>query len=128
MDALDEGKSLVIYPEGGIISTNPPELAPFKDGAFMAAIAKQIPIVPVTIPHNWIILPDGPLLLRAGKIKVIFHEPISTEGYRTNDMDRLRSAVREVIERELKLQSASHEYRQEDIAQNRASFSAGNQA
>jgi 1-acyl-sn-glycerol-3-phosphate acyltransferase len=128
MDALDEGKSLVIYPEGGIVSTHPPEMAQFKDGAFMAAIAKQIPLVPVTIPNNWIILPDGPLLLRAGKVKVIFHEPISTEGYRTADMDRLRSMVKGVIERELKLQSAQHEYRQEDLAQNRSPVSAGNQA
>ena len=128
MEALDEGKNLVIYPEGGIHSTCPPEMAPFKAGAFRAAIAKQIPIVPVTIPHNWIILPDGPLLLNAGKIKVIFHEPIATEGYQPNEVSRLRSRVREVIETELKLHTSRHEYRQEDIAQDRSPVSAGNQA
>jgi 1-acyl-sn-glycerol-3-phosphate acyltransferase len=128
VDALGEGKSLVIYPEGGILSQTPPELAPFKDGAFRAAIEKQIPIVPVTIPHNWIILPDGPLLLNRGKITVIFHEPISTEGYKPESVGELRARVREVIERELKQHAATHEYRPENFAQNRAPVPAGNQS
>ncbi|MEJ0033056.1 MAG: 1-acyl-sn-glycerol-3-phosphate acyltransferase [Bacteroidota bacterium] len=29
LQALDEGKSLVIYPEGGIVSTAPPNLGTF---------------------------------------------------------------------------------------------------
>ena len=128
MDALAEGKSLVIYPEGGIYSKYPPELAPFKDGAFHAAIEKQIPIVPVTIPYNWIILPDGPLLLNAGKVKVIFHEPIQTGGYNIDQVSALKARVREVIEKELKLQTAPNEYRQENLAQDRSPVSAGNQA
>ena len=128
IDALEAGKSLVIYPEGGIASLCPPEMAPFKDGAFRAAIEKQIPIVPVTIPYNWIILPDGPLLLNPGRIKVIFHEPISTSGYKPESVAELRTRVRDVIERELKLHAAGNEYRQENLAQDRSPVSAGNQA
>ncbi len=101
MEALDEGKSLVIYPEGGIISTSPPDLAPFKDGAFRAAIEKQIPIVPVTIPHNWIILPDGEFLVHWGVITVIFHEPIDTKGYTLDDIGKLKERVKEVLTIEL---------------------------
>lgn len=106
LEALDEGKSLVIYPEGGIISTSPPNLANFKDGAFRAAIEKQIPIVPVTIPHNWIILPDGEFLVNWGLITVIFHEPIETKGLALDDIDRLKDMVREVLSTELAKQNS----------------------
>ncbi len=52
MEAIDHGKSLVIFPEGGIITEREPVLSRFKDGAFRIAIDKQIPIVPVSIPYN----------------------------------------------------------------------------
>jgi 1-acyl-sn-glycerol-3-phosphate acyltransferase len=124
IDALDEGKSLVIYPEGGMTSASPPDLAPFKDGAFRAAIEKQIPIVPVTIPFNWIILPDGPLLLRWGKIKVIFHEPIETQGLTPASVGELRTRVREIIDKELRLQTSRHEHRQANASEDRAPLQA----
>jgi len=101
LQALDEGKSLVIYPEGGIISTMPPQMGSFKDGAFRAAIEKQIPIVPVTIPHNWIILPDGDFLVRCGLITVIFHEPIETKGLTLDDISTVKETVRSTIATEL---------------------------
>jgi 1-acyl-sn-glycerol-3-phosphate acyltransferase len=101
LQALDEGKSLVIYPEGGIISTTPPIMASFKDGAFRAAIEKQIPIVPVTIPHNWIILPDGEFLVHLGVITVIFHEPIETKGLTLDDIAKVKEEVRSTIATEL---------------------------
>ena len=104
MDAIDEGKSLVIYPEGGIISHRPPRLAKFKDGAFRAAIQKQIPIVPVTIPYNWLILPDEKeLLLKPGTIKIIFHEPIETTGMSLTETDSLKEKVYQIIDNELRI-------------------------
>lgn len=103
LQALDEGKSLVIYPEGGIITHQVPHMARFKDGAFRAAIEKQIPIVPVTIPDNWIILPDEKnLLLRWGVVKVIFHEPIETKGLTFNELGILKQQVFDVIQNELR--------------------------
>ena len=105
MAALEQGKSLVIYPEGGIISAQPPAMAPFKDGAFRAAIEKQIAVVPVTIPFNWIILPDeSPIRLKRGLVKVIFHEPIETTGLLLSDTPQLKQQVYAVIEEELKKQ------------------------
>jgi 1-acyl-sn-glycerol-3-phosphate acyltransferase len=102
MEAIDEGKSLTIFPEGGIISKHPPHMVKFKDGAFRTAIEKQIAIVPVTIPFNWVILPDKePLRLHRGKIKVIFHEPIETKGYTLEEIETLKRKVFEVIEKEL---------------------------
>jgi 1-acyl-sn-glycerol-3-phosphate acyltransferase len=101
LDAIDEGKSLVIFPEGGIVTEKDPVMSRFKDGAFRVAIEKQIPIVPVTIPHNWIILPPDQFLLRWHPITVIFHEPIDTKGLTLNDVDALKVKVFGVIESEL---------------------------
>lgn len=100
--AIEEGKSLVFYPEGGIYTQHPPEMARFKDGAFRLAIEKQIPVVPVTITNNWIILPPDEFLLRQGNVKVIFHEPIETKGMTLNDTDLLKNRVFRIIENELK--------------------------
>jgi 1-acyl-sn-glycerol-3-phosphate acyltransferase len=100
--ALDDGKSLMIFPEGGIITKKPPHMAHFKDGAFRIAIEKQIPIVPVTIPLNWIILPDHQLMrLHRGIVKVIFHEPIETKTYTLEKIDDLKNKVFDIINTEL---------------------------
>lgn len=99
--ALDEGKSIVIYPEGGIFSPYPPQLARFKEGPFRLAIEKQIPVVPVTIPNNWIILPPHEFLVRLGVVEVVFHKPIDTQGMTLADMDRLMRHVEQVITKEL---------------------------
>lgn len=100
--AIDEGKNLMIFPEGGILTTNPPEMTRFKDGAFRTAIEKQITIIPVTIPYNWIILPDSSFLPRRHKMKIIYHEPIETQGLTLADMPALKQKTYEVINSELK--------------------------
>jgi 1-acyl-sn-glycerol-3-phosphate acyltransferase len=100
--ALDEGKSLMIFPEGGIISTNPPAMSRFKDGAFRLALEKQISIVPVTLPYNWIILPDTmPMLLRWKKLHLVFHEPIDPSEYASIDAETLKARVYGILEQEL---------------------------
>ncbi len=102
VEAIEQGKSLIIFPEGGMVTQHPPRMGRFKDGAFRAAIEKQIPIVPVTIPNNWIILPDASSLrLKRGLVKVIFHKPIATQGLTLADMDGLKEQVFDVIDRQL---------------------------
>jgi 1-acyl-sn-glycerol-3-phosphate acyltransferase len=102
LKAIDEGKSLVIYPEGGIVTAKEPVMGRFKDGAFRAAIEKQIPIVPVTLPNNWIILPPDEFLIRWNPVRVIFHEPIETKGLQLSDVNALKDKVHGIIEVELK--------------------------
>ncbi|MEM7108261.1 MAG: lysophospholipid acyltransferase family protein [Bacteroidota bacterium] len=100
-EAIDVGKSLMIFPEGGILSQKMPEMHRFKDGAFRIAIEKQIPVVPVTIPFNWIILPDDSLLPRLHQLKVVFHKPIRTEGLRLENLENLKQQTFNVINAEL---------------------------
>ncbi len=105
--AIEEGKSLVIFPEGGIVAQDPPNMARFKDGPFRVAIEKQIPIIPVTIPYNWIILPDdGKMMVTKRHSKLIFHEPIPTAGMDIKDMDALKEQVYQIILTELKKYNA----------------------
>ena len=93
----------MIFPEGGIVSKNMPQMARFKDGAFRLAIEKQIPIVPITIPYNWIWLPDdGKLLLHRHENLIIFHDPIKTKDFTIENIGLLKTKVFEVISNELK--------------------------
>ena len=86
-----------------MVSEKEPAMAKFKDGAFRIAIEKQIAIVPVTIPYNWIILPPDQFLLRWHKLKVIFHEPLETTGMTLDDVDMLKQRLFTTIDQELKL-------------------------
>lgn len=102
LKALNEGKSLVVFPEGGIYSEHPPTMAPFRHGAFTAAIEKKIAIAPVSIPFNWIILPDdGKFILKRRRIKIIFHEPIETSGMIMDDLEGLKNKTFSIIQREV---------------------------
>ncbi len=104
MRTLAEGRSIVIFPEGGIKSENPPQMVyPFKDGAFTMAIQKQVPVVPITLVNNYRILPDGPQFrVHWQPVEVVFHEPIPTVGLTQADSDALREQAYQVIDRELK--------------------------
>lgn len=119
-EALENNRSVVIFPEGGILTATPPAMSRFKNGAFKLAIEKQIPIIPVTIPYNWIILPDdGRLLLKRKKVKVIYHEAIETKGLTHDDLHTLKDRVYGVIDNELK--SVMYANQQEDFREYSAS-------
>jgi len=101
---IDAGGSISIFPEGTIPRENP-KMIEFKDGAFRLAIEKQIPIVPVTIVNNWLILPDdGKYLPRIKPCKLIFHEPISTVGWGLDRVKELKEITFGIISNELKKQ------------------------
>ena len=102
LELLKNGRSLVIFPEGGIHQKVQPGVAPFKDGAFSLAIQTGLPIVPVTICHNWYILPDdGHWLPRNGVCKSIIHPPVSTSGLTEKDLPVLRENCHRLIEETL---------------------------
>jgi len=93
--AIAAGLSLMIFPEGTRSENG--EVLPFKKGAFRIAVENAMPVVPVTIagargawkPHS--------KLIYGGKVRLIIHEPIPTEGLRTPDLDDLRNRVRSIV-------------------------------
>ncbi len=106
--AVRKNKSVLIFPEGGIVTENPPQMTPFKEGAFRLAIEEQVPIVPVTMPYNWIVLPDVTLpFYYHHELKAIFHEPIETLGMTLEDLPRLKQKVFDILELELRQQAKS---------------------
>ncbi len=106
-EALTNGKNLVIFPEGGIWTEDFPKLSAFKEGPFRIAIETQVPIVPVTIPFNWKMMPVFDYKKLAWhRQEVIFHEPIPTKGMTLKDTKALQQQTYEVINQQLR---ASHQ-------------------
>ena len=101
VQALESGKSLFIFPEGGIFE-NAPTLNPFKDGAFSLAIRHKVPIIPACMPDNWKNFPDGKKFAKPGKIRLILHKPIETALLQKEDIPALQQQVFDLIEKDLK--------------------------
>lgn len=101
-EAVRRGFSMTFFPEGGIYTKNPPKMVRFKEGAFRVAVDEQIPIVPVTLPTNFRILPDGlPLVQHPGLVEVYVHRPIWPDGNNDDAVKRLKQQVYEVIDQKL---------------------------
>jgi len=100
---LAQGRSIVIYPEGGIRTKKPPQMHAFMDGAFKMAIQQQVPIVPVTLLNNYKILPDeGKLRLYRNPLRAVVHEPLSTLGLTQADTTTLKEKCFQIINETLR--------------------------
>ncbi len=103
-NAIKEGKSLVIFPEGGIWTTDFPLLSPFKDGAFRLALQTKTDILPVTLVNNWQMMPLLDIKRLTPKHQtVIFHNPISPipQNNPNEEIKRLQNECFEVIAKTL---------------------------
>lgn len=100
---LASGRSIMIFPEGGIRAKQPPQMHhPFKDGAFIMAIQQQVPIVPITLLTNYLILPDTKKVrMHRHPMRAVVHQPIDTKGLTQDDVARLREETYWVIDQEL---------------------------
>lgn len=101
---IDEGNSVVLFPEG-TIPDDAPKMLRFKGGAFKLAIEKQAPIIPVTFLSNYkrLQLSDGLFKGKAGPgiAKVIIHDAIPTKGLTLEDLLPLQNKVFNIINQEL---------------------------
>ncbi len=98
--ALDRGSSMVLFPEGGIYTQNPPHLVPFKNGAFRLAMEKQISIIPVTLSYNHVILADQKeLIIKRMPAKMVLHQAINPADF-TSD-EALKQSCFDVIQGQL---------------------------
>ncbi|WP_215223059.1 lysophospholipid acyltransferase family protein [Echinicola shivajiensis] len=102
MEAIDQGSSIIIFPEGGIRSTQPPKMADFKDGAFNIAFEKQIPVIPVTLSYNHLILPDdNKFLLNYKPVKVVIHPPVFPKGEAKQAIPQIKATCFNLIQEQL---------------------------
>jgi len=93
--ALAAGHSLLAYPEGRISPDG--TIQDFKDGAFIIAIASQVPVVPVAIHGTRRIWPPGRKAIRSGPVTVVAGNPLRTSGLTRRDVPRLRAQARDAI-------------------------------
>lgn len=92
---LAAGHSLLAYPEG---TTSPDgTIGAFKDGAFIIAIANQVPVVPVAIHWTCQIWPPGRTAIHAGRVCVAVASPLRTTGLTQHDVAALREQARNAI-------------------------------
>ncbi len=98
--ALRAGKSVVIFPEGGIFP-NPHILHPFKEGAFRIAIKQKTPILPIVLPDNHKLLPDEEKRAKAGKIRIILHNPVETSALAATDSESLKEQIYQLIAKDI---------------------------
>jgi 1-acyl-sn-glycerol-3-phosphate acyltransferase len=78
-EALKNGWSIIIFPEGGIKEKYVPQLQPFKDGAFRLAALHKVPLVPISFLNNHQLFADPTTknaVAKPGKAEVIVHEII----------------------------------------------------
>lgn len=103
-DNLENGMSLVIFPEGGIANEHyPPKLMAFKNGPFRLAIEKGIPIVAVSITNLWKRMWDDGIRYGSnpGIVDIFVHKPVLTSNLTINDSDGLKDRIFELINSKL---------------------------
>ena len=100
--AARAGQSLAIFPEGTFRPE--PGLLPFRSGAFAAAAAGGLPVVPVAIRGCRRLLPSGSWLFTPSRIEVRFLDPIRVTGggSRSRQAERLAQECRRAMKAALR--------------------------
>src|SRR5690606_10560191 len=101
------GKSIVVFPEGGIADIYPPQLQPFKSGGFKLAIELNIPVLPIIIEDAWKIYWDDASAYgsKPGCVNIIVLEPLDPCLFK-GDADALRDMTFELFKKQLNEQSS----------------------
>jgi fatty-acyl-CoA synthase len=100
-EILRRGESVFVFPEGTFVPDD--GIRPFQLGAFKAAVAAGVPIIPVSLAGTRRFLRDGTYLPRPTSVTITLSPPIYPRlgnGEKTSDwheLIRLRDATREAI-------------------------------
>lgn len=96
--ALNEGYSLIIFPEGGI-GPHPPIMQPFKNGPFRLATDKKVPVVPIAYIDNWKILHvEKKIYGHPGRPRIHVFAPVDATHYTPEE---LKNTVYSLIQNKL---------------------------
>jgi len=100
--ALNEGRSVAIFPEGGMVRSK--KLRRFKNGAFSLSVHANKPIIPITFKNNFDLFTDHSDffgICRPGIAHVVIHKPIEPSSFPEKDLISLRNHTYNVIKKEL---------------------------
>lgn len=102
VDALQDGKSIVIAPEG--TRSKDGKLAEFKRGAFHLARQAGVPVVPIVIHNALDALPNNSMIVRPAEVKVTILQPVLTDDWTLRSVApatrRVHAAYLEVLGQE----------------------------
>lgn len=100
---LNDGTTMIMFPEGGIIDDHPPKVQEFKNGPFRLAIEQKVPIIPVTSLNTWTKFWDDGLKFgsKPGICRVFVHKPVETARLAVTDADELRDEIWSIIDNKL---------------------------
>jgi 1-acyl-sn-glycerol-3-phosphate acyltransferase len=94
-EALKNGMSLVVFPEGGRSPDG--HLQPFLGGSFYVAIKAQTPIVPMALIGTFESLPMNSFHVRPRPFQLIVGDAISAAGYAPREMDKLAALAEAAV-------------------------------
>ncbi len=97
VERIRGGVSALVFPEG--TRSLDARLGPFLRGGFLLALKSGLPIVPVGIHGSFSVQPKGSRLVRPGRIRVRYGEPIRVVDYGLRRRGELEDAVRDEITR-----------------------------
>lgn len=92
---ITNGTSMTIFPEGA--RTYDGKMTRFKRGAFIIAQELGLPIVPLTVNGPFDRMKIHSYLLNPGKLELVVHEPIPTQGMTEEDIPMLMAKSQEII-------------------------------
>lgn len=110
--ALDDGVSLVVFPEGG--RTLDGHVHEFKEGAFRMAIQFGYPVVPMAITGSFEFNRKGSWMLNPSEIVVYLEPTIETKDLTKQDVGKLRDRVHDIISARVDAAMAEREGRKSD--------------
>ena len=105
LEAIEQGWSLVIFPEGTIPEVNIPKMMPFKNGAFKIAKEANVPIVPITFTTNHLLFSDPTMVFgpaRPGVSRFYIGKYISKELVAKKSFTELKELCFSRVEAPLK--------------------------
>ncbi len=99
---IRNGGAMIIFPEG--TRSRGKGVLPFKGGSFKLATLAGAPIVPVAISGSYAVWEETKTI-RAAKVRMVFCDPVPTEGLQGEDRRKLVDTVRDRIIEVLKDES-----------------------
>jgi 1-acyl-sn-glycerol-3-phosphate acyltransferase len=94
-EELRLGHSLMAFPEGTRSADG--RVAEFKKGIFYMAIEAGVEIAPVVINNTGLVLGKGSGKCQTGNVFLEVLPPVSTQGYKDENIDELVESVRQMI-------------------------------
>lgn len=96
-ELLRAGHSLAAFPEG--TRSRDGSVGPFKSGAFRAAVAAGVPVVPVAVEGSGRVMPPDGFRIRPGRIRLAFGQPIRTDHLDKRDSRELARRSADAVRR-----------------------------